>query len=225
MMPFLRYGPGHVVALLVVVSAAAAVAVIARRPGARLYVRAVLAFVLAAATLTYLVGEGLRGTLTGWDFLPFHLSDFAIFLAIYALVTLRQRAAELLYFLSLSALFALATPDVERGFADWRTVVFFVTHGATVVSAAALTFGFGLKPQRGSVLRAIVFVNLYALVAAAINAVLGTNFLYLCGKPAQPSLLDYLGEWPWYLLSVELLMAALFTGAYLPFRRHPPRRS
>ena len=36
-------------------------------------------------------------------------------------------------------------------------------------------------------------------------------------KPVGPSLLDFLGPWPWYLLSMELIGLVLVVLLYLPF--------
>lgn len=218
-MPFDRFGGAHLAALGIVAVATAGSIHFARNEGVRPVLRALLIGVLAGGVLTFYVSEAIRGELSRTDFLPFHLSDFAVFLSIFALATMRQRAAELLYFVSISAVLALVTPDVVRGFDEMRTMIFFILHGGTLVTAAALTFGFGLAPARGAVVRALVFLNGYALVAAALNAALGTNFLYLRHKPRQPSPLDWMGEWPWYLVAAELVAAVLFALAYLPFVR------
>jgi len=222
---FARFGAAHLTSLLVVGLAAVAAARLGRSERAKPWVRWTLIGVLGCAVLVFYVSEWRRGTLSRLDFLPFHLSDFAVFLAIIALATLRQRAAEFLYFLSLSAILALLTPDLARGFDELRTIVFFVLHGGTVAAACALTFGFGLVPQRGAVLRALAFLNLYALLAAAINLLLGTNFLYLRRKPSQPSPLDWMGAWPWYIVAAEILALGLFSLAWLPFARQAREES
>jgi uncharacterized membrane protein YwaF len=43
------------------------------------------------------------------------------------------------------------------------------------------------------------------------------NFLYLREKPWAPTPLDWLGPWPVYILSVELLALVLFGLLALPF--------
>jgi uncharacterized membrane protein YwaF len=61
-----------------------------------------------------------------------------------------------------------------------------------------------------------VATNFYALCLGLINQALGSNYLYLCNKPAHSSLLDYLGPWPWYILSLELMALFVYMLCYLP---------
>jgi uncharacterized membrane protein YwaF len=55
------------------------------------------------------------------------------------------------------------------------------------------------------------------VVTTLVDWVLDSNYGYLRAKPAQASLYDYLGPWPWYLLSLEALAVALFLLCYAPF--------
>jgi hypothetical integral membrane protein (TIGR02206 family) len=73
-------------------------------------------------------------------------------------------------------------------------------------------------PEKGAVVRALIFLNAYAAFAAVVNTFLGTNFLYLRHKPAQASPLDWMGPWPWYLVASEIVAAILFFLADRPFR-------
>ena len=190
----------------------------ARGARAGAFVRVALSVILATTMLAFLIREGRRGTLNATDFLPFHLSDFAVLLAIFSLLTLRQRAAELLYFLSFAEVLAILTPDVDHAFPHPHTMIFFILHGGTLVAALLLTFGYRLMPERGAVVRALVFLNVYAAFAALVNVILDTNFLYLRRKPVQASPLDWMGPWPWYLVASEIVAVILFFLADLPFR-------
>jgi hypothetical integral membrane protein (TIGR02206 family) len=66
-------------------------------------------------------------------------------------------------------------------------------------------------------IRAVGAVNLYLIGVAVVNAVLGSNYLYVARKPDSPTLLDLLGPWPWYILSMEAIGVTVFCLLYFPF--------
>lgn len=49
------------------------------------------------------------------------------------------------------------------------------------------------------------------------NALLGSNYMFIARKPDDPSLIDVLGPWPWYILSLEAVGLAICFILYLPF--------
>ncbi|MCI0366299.1 MAG: TIGR02206 family membrane protein, partial [Phycisphaerales bacterium] len=114
----------------------------------------------------------------------------------------------------------LLTPDLWEPFPSFSTVQFFIAHGLVVVAVLFLTWTGQMRPRPGSVLRAMLAVNVFAGAVGSFNLIFGTNYMYLRRKPENPSLLDIMGPWPWYILSAQAIALALFTLLWLPFKRY-----
>jgi hypothetical integral membrane protein (TIGR02206 family) len=56
-----------------------------------------------------------------------------------------------------------------------------------------------------------------------INWLIGSNYLFIAHKPATASLIDVLGPWPWYILSLEAIGLVLCLLLYLPYAIHDQR--
>lgn len=61
----------------------------------------------------------------------------------------------------------------------------------------------------------------YQAAALIINSILKTNFAFVSHVPENPSLIDHLGPWPFYLFSMQGLALVFFLLLALPFRRSP----
>ena len=213
------FGPAHLAALAVTAVAAVGLArTVARRPDS-MRIRFGLAVFLVAAVAVWLLHDAASRPLSVWDVLPLHLCDFLILVAVYALLTLRRFACELLYFWSAGTLLAMVTPDLASGFPHPAFVVYFALHGAVVVAAAVVVLGLGQDPRPGAAWRAFGATVAYAAGVGVVDHALGANFLYLCRKPYEPTLLDAFGPWPVYLVTVALFALGLFHLMAWPFRR------
>lgn len=220
---FHLFGPAHASILLAIAALAIGVVRWCRKsPAAAHWIRLGLGTFLAANELVWwsyrIHREGL-----GLHALPLQLSDFTLWLTIAALFTLARWTYEVAYYAGLAgAVVAVLTPDLWTPFPSYPSIYFFLEHGGVIVAIVMLTWGKLARPQPGSVWRVYLIVNVYAAAVGTFNAVFGANYMYLCRKPANPSLLDYFGPWPIYLLPAEAFALLLFWLLWLPFR---PRRA
>jgi hypothetical integral membrane protein (TIGR02206 family) len=224
---FRLFGPVHLSIIAAIPLSAAALTLASRRsPLAR---RAIAPALALALFMNEVVWNVWRIRHEGWRYpegLPLQLCDLAIWATVVALLGRNQWAYELAYFAGLAgAGMATLTPDLWAPTCSYPTAYFFAAHGLTIAGVLYLAWSGLARPLPGCVWRAMAMVNGWAVLVGIFNALNGTNYFYLCRKPAGPSLLDFLGPWPWYLASVELVAALLFTLLWLPFRtwRRAPR--
>jgi hypothetical integral membrane protein (TIGR02206 family) len=217
---FVPFDAAHLGALVLTGATASALAALVRsRPGTGLLVRGLL-FAGISLLLAFELGVASReGWLTWQTLLPLHLCDAAMVLALLSLLRPRPGAVEILYFWALAGSgLAMLTPDLPWGFPRWEFVVFFGLHGLVLVAAVVLVFGLGLRPRRGAPGRAFVATLALAVVAGAVDYFLGTNFMFLRGKPPTPTLLDHMGPWPVYIVVGAAVAFGVFHLLALPFR-------
>lgn len=218
--PFLAFGPAHLGALaLVAAFAGLLVALVRRWPSAATPVRTALGLGIVGFLGFELDAAAREGWLTWKTLLPLELCDAAMVLAVVTLVRPCRPCAEVLYFWAASgSVLAMLTPDVAWGFPRWEFVVFFGLHGFVLVAALVLVFGLGLRPRPGAPFRALAATAGMAATAGAANLLLGTNFMYLRGKPEVPTPLDWMGPWPVYVGVAAAAAFGLFQLLALPFR-------
>lgn len=157
-----------------------------------------------------------------WNFdtsLPLQLCDFAWIVATIALWTGRRWAAALTYFWGLTLTTqGLVTPDLGSDFPEPRFLMYWAMHLLIVWAALYLTFGLGLGPRWRDYRTSVLVTFVWAVTMFTFNVVTGANYGFLNRKPNDPSVLDLLGPWPWYVLvEVALLLSgwALLTWPWV----------
>ncbi len=219
--PFQPFGAQHLLALASVLALAALAgwAAAVWKPSPRKWLGRLLGLLLLAYVGAFYVQQAVGHSLS-WEYsLPLDLCSLVLAACILTLFRPNPFTAEIAYFWGLGGtLHAVATPDLACGFPSWEYLFFFWGHGASLL-AIAFMIGTGIfRPRRGSVRRMMISVNIYALAVGAVDALAGWNYGYLCRKPPGPSLLDHLGPWPWYLLSLEGIALLSFFLLDMPWR-------
>ena len=218
---FELFGTSHIVVLLTLVALNVLMVVWQRRvkrPAARRAFRYALAALLIGQEISLNVWRLSTGEWSVGESLPLHLCGVAILLSAVMLVNDSYGIYELTYFWGFGgAIQALLTPDSTYGFPHYRFFQVFVSHGAIVTASVYMTFVVGYRPRLKSIWKTFLITNAYALVIGLFNWAVDGNYLFLCHKPETPSLLDVLGPWPWYIVSLQGVGLAFFFLFYAPF--------
>lgn len=217
---FAFLGTSHLLALLVGLVFAVVMIYVARR-GPRSVARGFelfLGLVLLSMWPLHQWYYHVTGTGNIDNLLPLHLCDLGALLAAMSLFTHRRIFGELLYFWGLAGtLQGVITPALTQDFPSPRYFMFFIEHIGVVVSALYVVLGLRQIPAASAKWRAWLGINLYAIVVGTLNALLGSNYGFLCRKPETASLFDALGPWPWYVVAASGLALVIFLLLDLPF--------
>lgn len=185
-----------------------------------------LALLLIAYAATVYVQKGIAGDLSWKYALPLELCHWVMIAAVISLLRPSRLLSEIAYYWGTAGtLQATLTPDLYSGFPSWEFIFFFWSHGGILLAILFLFFGQDFRPRPGSVVRMMAAINAYAIIVGVFNALTGCNYGYLCSKPSMPSLLDYLGPWPWYLVSLEFVALTSFFLLDLPWKIYRRSRS
>ena len=151
------------------------------------------------------------------DNLPFHLCGIGVFLSAGLLIYRGYALFEVMYFWGLvGATQAIVTSDIPYPFPHFLNITFFLSHWMIIVVVFYMMIVYGYRPRLSSLWKSLLYLNVYMLLVLPVNLLLNTNYLFLRHKPETESLLDILGSWPWYILSLEAVAMLLFFVFYLP---------
>jgi hypothetical integral membrane protein (TIGR02206 family) len=218
---FVRFGLAHITVIGMTVAIPLLLTAIARLDHTGTTARilsALLATTLIVNKIISLFLLSRDGELTVESLVPMYLCDWAAITAVITLIWPNQWTYELSYFWSLGgSLQALLTPDLRYGFPHPQFVSFFVQHGGVIAAAVYMTLAMELRPIPMSIVRVLGWSAVYFIAAMMVNLMLDTNFGYLCAKPEQPSLMDYMAPWPYYLAQLVVLAFISCLACYVPF--------
>jgi hypothetical integral membrane protein (TIGR02206 family) len=219
--PFVLFGPAHLAFLAGVLLFNLSFILVRRspNPGLRQALRLGMAAWLVLNELGWHVWNWAIGDWSVKTTLPLQLCSLFVFLSAAMLVTRSRTIYEYAYFLGIGGAFqALMTPDAGMfGFPHFRFIEPMVSHGLIISASVYLTVVEGFRPTWKSIPRVALAANLYLLLIAMVNHLLGSNYLMIAYKPDVPSLITLLAPWPWYILEFEGIGLLTFLILYLPF--------
>jgi hypothetical integral membrane protein (TIGR02206 family) len=123
----------------------------------------------------------------------------------------------LLFWVVLGTTQGILTPDIAVGFPSFDYFRYWIVHLGVLFLIIYAIRVFRWRPTFISIFKSFFALQVYFIFTVVINTILDANYCYLNRKPDASSILDYLGDWPNYVLIIELLLLPLFFIVYLPF--------
>ncbi|MBE9070690.1 TIGR02206 family membrane protein [Leptolyngbya cf. ectocarpi LEGE 11479] len=146
--------------------------------------------------------------------LPIHICDIVGLVMPLSLIWRKRCLIALLYFWGLGfSLQGLLTPDLQMGLLSPLFWLFWFYHATIVGTAVYMIIVHRFRPTRRDYRWAVKAGLIYFACVFPINAIFGLNYGYLGNQqPGQPSLIDWLGPWPW---RVGIMVALAWVGMTL----------
>ncbi|MDX1774313.1 TIGR02206 family membrane protein [Oceanihabitans sediminis] len=164
---------------------------------------------------SYLISLGNYSITTD---LPLFLCSFlALIIPIFTFSRKYWMFEILLFWVIAGTTQGVLTPDIAVGFPSFDYFRYWIVHLGLLTIIFYAVFALRMRPRFKSIFKSFMALQVYVVVIMAINYFLKSNYFYLNRKPASASALDYLGDWPYYLLVVELILIPFFLLIYLPF--------
>ena len=175
----------------------------------------VIALILFINFPLYFALQVMDGSLTWATAIPLYPCPLSSLLAPILVRTKNPKLFNVIfYWVFAGTVQAVITPEIKFTFPHYEYFYFWICHAGLLALLGYMLIIQASEPKLGGLLPAFAWFNVLMASAAVINALVDTNYYYLKAKPMVPTLIDYLGPWPWYIVSVELVA---FTQFFLSF--------
>ncbi len=156
-----------------------------------------------------------------WQYsIPLELCDIAFLVCGLALYLRSKRLYPFVFYwgfvLSSQAFF---TPVLGFAFPHAVFFTFWIAHLLIVWAAIIVVAQLNYRPTWGDFGSTTAWTIAYMVIVFAVNLVLGANYMYLNAKPATPTLLDIMGDWPVYVFVATGTVIATWAVLTLLFSR------
>lgn len=115
---------------------------------------------------------------------------------------------------------SIFTPTLTESLPHYEALRYWGVHAIIILGALHGLVVLNYKLTIMDAFRSILAINILAAILYPINLLLGANYMYLNAKPPGKTFYDLLGNWPGYIISLEIIVIMLFCLMVLPFYTH-----
>ncbi|MFD3449707.1 TIGR02206 family membrane protein [Microbacteriaceae bacterium 4G12] len=225
--PFVPYSKQHVIVLLLIglgMYFLYQFQDLLRQEQWNMMVRYTIAFLFIGSEIGLDIWQVKAGIFRLSTSLPFELCTISLLLASIMIITKSYRLYEIVFFTGIiGASQAILTPNLQYAFPHFRFIEYFIAHGLLILSPLFMTWVEGYRPTFQSIKRTMLFLNALLPIVLFVNYKTGGNYMFLAHKPETASLLDMLGPYPYYIISLEIVAFIACLILYIPFNRNGSR--
>ena len=178
------------------------------------------ASIAALAVITRMIFIYYEGIFSIKSELPFHLCRILALSSPFVMYFKNERWINAMYYMAtVGALQSILTPELSYGMPHYEYLLYWILHTILFWVPFYAIIVYKIRPDFRGVKEALIFCNVAMIFTLIVNLCIGSNYLYTRNKPSTGSMLDFMGPWPWYLVTAQFIAFALFFLAYLPFRK------
>lgn len=225
-----QWGPAHITMLAVTVAACGVFIVAARRvrgTSKESFLRKMTGWAMLVAGTAWTIISLDPKQFDIRESLPLHLCDVLRPVLAIGLITENERALNLTYFWGIILNpQAIITPDVIYYFEPkWlRFATYWFFHITALATPLALTFGLGYRPTWAGYRSAVATTPVWMATAMLVNRFTDGHYGFLNHPPGSRSIINYLGPWPFYIVSEILAVGAAWAAMTAPWQLPNLRR-
>lgn len=109
----------------------------------------------------------------------------------------------------------MLAPDMTDFDNHLSMFLFYAHHAMIILVCIWLTVVDKYRCRKWSVLRTMIVSNIIIWPVWLIDWLLDANYMYLMERPPTDNPLVF-GEWPWYILNVEIVAVIIFSILNIP---------
>ena len=110
----------------------------------------------------------------------------------------------------------IVTVDLTGIFTFGDMLSLHLQHSLIILNVLWLIFAYSMKFNLKGVMQAFLFTNILLIIVGIINTVIESNYMFLC-KPPDVNNPFLIGDWPFYLIILEIIFFIYGYFLCLPF--------